>query len=77
MFGGLKLYDLAHTQQIPGPGSYNVENPGKYFETPSTKFSHENRFSDSKPKVPGPGKYTFENLNAIKQASPNFVFGSS
>ncbi len=48
MFGGLKLYDLAHTQQLPGPGQYNIENPGKYFETPSTKFSRDQRFDEGK-----------------------------
>lgn len=55
MFGGLKLYDLAHTATIPGPGQYNVDNPGKYYETPSTKFAHDRRFSKLDKTVPGPG----------------------
>jgi hypothetical protein len=55
MFGGLKLYDLAHTATIPGPGQYNVENLGKFYDTPSTKFAHERRFSRLDKLVPGPG----------------------
>lgn len=31
MYGGLKLYDKAHTITVPGPGQYNVDDIGKYF----------------------------------------------
>jgi len=55
MFGGLKLYDLAHTATVPGPGQYNLENPGKFYDTPSTKFGHDRRFSRLDKRVPGPG----------------------
>jgi hypothetical protein len=52
MFGGLKLYDLG---TVPGPGQYNTENVGKFYDTPSTKFAHERRFSRLDRHVPGPG----------------------
>ena len=54
-----------------------MENPGKYFETPSTKFAHDRRFSRLGKNVPGPGQYTFEQLDRIKQSAPAIGFGSS
>ncbi len=54
-----------------------METPGKYFDTPSTKFAHDRRFSRLDKNVPGPGQYTFEQLDRIKQSAPAIGFGSS
>lgn len=53
MYGGLKLYDKAHTITVPGPGSYNVDDIGKFYNNPSTKFGHEDRFNGSPMKKNG------------------------
>ncbi len=80
MYGGLKLYDKAHTITVPGPGSYNVDDIGKFINIQSTKFGHEDRFNGypmKKNGVPGPGQYTFDNLEKVKMSTPNVKFGSS
>lgn len=62
----------------PGPGQYEPGPLNHFYETPSTKFGNENRFSGSKKeKIPGPGTYTFENLDAVREHAPKYVFGSS
>lgn len=68
---------MNNTISVPGPGSYDVEDPVKFNTAPAPKFGHEDRFL--KPPLagqpPGPGQYNFDNLDKIKQSSPNFAFG--
>lgn len=62
--------------QSPGPGQYLGPSKNEYYDNPSTKFGHEDRFATAKEKgPPGPGTYNFNDLNAVKPATPNVRFG--
>jgi hypothetical protein len=63
-------------QKTPGPGNYNIVNPGKYKnEQPHYSMLGRNNMPGDSTVKPGPGTHSPERVLINKNSAPNYSFG--
>lgn len=63
-------------QKTPGPGNYNIVQPGKYkTEPPHYSMLGRNNMPGDNTSKPGPGSHSPEKVTINKVAAPGYSFG--